>query len=131
MVEIVLWCLALLVGLAPTYFLADEHEIWGMVTAWGIVVGIWQISRWQFVAGRASISKMSTARTTQPLLLMVRRMVFTLALAGVVYVMVRPRWGMAYWLGIAGFYQVGVGLMIRDLIAGLPSRTEPPPTHDG
>lgn len=115
MLHILLWPLALLTGLVPTYFLTDEHEVWGLVMAWVIVAGIWQITRLYFVAGRRRVAKMSTARTTQHLTLMVRRMVLTLVSAGVIYLTVRPRWGVTYWLGIAGFYQVGLGLMIRDV----------------
>jgi hypothetical protein len=134
MLHVLVWLLALLVGLIPTYVLTDEHEIWGLVTAWALVVGIWQITRLYFVAGARRVAKMSTARTTQHLHLMVRRMLLTLVGAGVIYLMVRPRWGMAYWLGIAGFYQVGLGLMIRDLVRDQPlqtvSTTEPPPPTD-
>ncbi len=116
MLHILVWPLALLVGFVPTYFLADEHEVLGLVTAWAIVAGIWQITRLYFIAGLRRVHKMSSARTTQHLLLMVRRMLLTLAVAGVVFVMVRPRWGMTYWLGIAGFYQVGLGLLIYDVV---------------
>lgn len=116
MLHILLWPLALLIGFIPAYFLVDEYEIWGLVTAWAIVAGIWQITRLYFIAELRRVPKMSSARMTQHLLLMVRRMVLTLGIAGVVYLMVRPHWGMTYWIGIAGFYQVGLGLLIYDIV---------------
>src|SRR5438552_2195719 len=92
------WCVALCIGIALTYILADESQILSTVAAWTLVYGIWQCCGmvWRpchnAVAGEADVSKMSTAWASQYLRLVVRRLLLTLALSLVLFLPLRSHW---------------------------------------
>jgi hypothetical protein len=112
--DLIWWGVALLVGILLTVCFQEPLQIASTFAAWCLVCGIWQVFGHRFVASDQSVSKMSTDQATQYLRLTVRRILLTIALALVIFLLAREYWGLVYWLSIAGYYQIGIALTIRE-----------------
>ncbi len=131
-IALIIWPVALILGLLLTYTFSDVVHLWSIAVAWLVVCGIWQISSLRFVARASLRSKMSNAWITQYLRLSVRRLLMTLVVSLVIFLSRRNEWGLPYWLSVAAYYQVGLFLTVREFWQ-LATRTEPtstgPDTH--
>ncbi|HQR06066.1 MAG TPA: hypothetical protein PLN21_04545 [Gemmatales bacterium] len=115
MMQLIVWLIALSLGFSITYALTTWTDACSSLAAGGIVLGSFLISRFFKVAGRHTVSKMGTAWLTQELRQMGWRVALSLILAGLAYKLAYPEWGVAFWLCIAIYYQVGLMLHLRDI----------------
>jgi hypothetical protein len=115
MMHFAVWLIALSLGFSITYVLTSWNDACSTLAAGSIVVVSFLISHFFKVAGRHTVSKMGTAWLTQELRQMAWRVAITLILAGLVFKLTWPQWGVAYWLSVAIFYQVGLVLHLRDI----------------
>jgi len=115
MIHVIVWAIALSLGFVITYALTGYEDALSLLVAGGIVIAAFLFSRLFKVAGRHGVSKMGTAWLTQELRQMVWRMVMTLVLAGLAFKLAWPQWGVAFWLSVAIYYQIGLILHLRDI----------------
>jgi len=115
MMHLIVWLIALSLGFSITYALATWTDACSTLAAGGIVLASFLISRFFKVAGRHAVSKMGTAWLTQELRQMAWRVALSLILAGLAYKLAYPEWGVAFWLSVAIYYQVGLALHLRDI----------------
>jgi hypothetical protein len=115
MMQLVVWLIAVSLGFSITYALATWTDACSSVVAGGIVLASFLISRFFKVAGRHTVSKMGTAWLTQELRQMAWRVALSLILAGLAFKLAYPAWGVAFWLSVAIYYQVGLVLHLRDI----------------
>ena len=115
MMYLVVWFIALSLGFFITYAIANWTDACSTLVAGGIVVASFLITRLFKVAGRHTVSKMGTAWLTQELRQMAWRMALSLILAGLAFKLAYPDWGVAYWLSVAIYYQIGLLLHLRDI----------------
>lgn len=115
MTHLLAWLLTILTGTMLCLCLGSVTDVWSCLTAASVVWMSFQITTHFKVAGRSTVSKMSTAWLTQEVRRMIWRMLLTLTLAALAFRFMYPTWGMAYWLCVAGFYQVGLLLHLRDI----------------
>jgi hypothetical protein len=115
MMHLFVWLLALSSGFFITYAVSSWNDACSVLAAGVIVIVSFLISRFFKVAGRHTVSKMGTAWLTQELRQMAWRVALTLILAGLAFKLTWPLWGVAYWLGVAAYYQVGLVMHLRDI----------------
>lgn len=115
MTSIIVWVLAVSLGYAVTYATAGNVHAISSIVAALIVICSFQISQFFKVAGSVAVSKMGTAWLTQELRRMAWRVAMTLVMAGVAFKLAWPQWGVAFWLCVAVYYQVGLVLHLRDI----------------
>ena len=115
MMILVVWLAAGSLGFALCYGLTGLTDAWSSLAALGIVVISFQITRLFKVAGRHTVSKMGTAWLTQELRQMAWRVALSFILAGLAFKLAYPEWGVAFWLSLAIYYQVGLVLRLRDI----------------
>jgi hypothetical protein len=111
----IVWLIALSSGFFITYAVSTWSDACSTLAAGGIVIISFLISRFFKVAGRHPVSKMGTAWLTQELRQMAWRVAMTLILAGLAFKLAWPLWGVAFWLSVAIYYQVGLALHLRDI----------------
>ncbi len=114
MMHIVVWLIALSSGFFITYGVSSWNDACSTLAAGVIVIISFLISRFFKVAGRHTVSKMGTAWLTQELRQMAWRVALTLILAGLAFKLTWPLWGVAFWLSVAIYYQVGLVMQLRD-----------------
>lgn len=115
MIHLIAWLIALSLGFIVTYALTGYDDAMSSMAAGIIVISSFLFSRFFKVAGRHAVSKMGTAWLTQELRQMAWRVALTLAVAGVAFKLAWPSWGVAFWLSVANYYQVGLILHLRDI----------------
>lgn len=114
--EWIVWLFALAIGIILMISFQEPVQIVSTFVAWCLICGIWQsFSKVSFVARDSRVSKMSTDQASRYLRLTVRRMLAILLSALVLFLCAREFLGLAYWLSIVGYYQVGIALTIRDV----------------
>lgn len=112
---LLVWLSAGSLGVLLCYVLASLADAWSSLAALAIVLITFQITRLFKVAGQRHVSKMGTAWLTQELRRMAWRMLLTLVLAGIAFKLAWPTWGVAFWLSVAIYYQIGLVLHLRDI----------------
>lgn len=115
MISLLVWLMAAGIGFILCWFLAGFDGAWSSLVAAAIVFTTFQITRLFKVAGSHAVSKMGTAWLTQELRRMVWRVALTLILAGLAFKLAWPVWGVAFWISIAVYYQVGLVLHLREI----------------
>ena len=115
MMHFIVWLIALSSGFFITYAVRSWNDACSVLVAGGIVILSFLISRFFKVAGRHTVSKMGTAWLTQELRQMAWRVALTLILAGLAFKLNWPLWGVAFWLSVAIYYQVGLVMHLRDI----------------
>ena len=115
MMPLVAWGAALGIGLLCCLCLGSVNDLWSCLAAASIVWMSFLITTKFKVAGRQTVSKMGTAWLSQEVRRMVWRMLLTLTLAALAFRLMYPTWGIAFWLCVAGFYQVSLFLHLRDI----------------
>jgi hypothetical protein len=115
MTTLMAWVVALSVGILCCFCLGSVNDVWSCLAAASIVWISFLITTRFKVAGRHTVSKMGTAWLSQEVRRMVWRMLLTLTLAALAFRLMYPTWGMAFWLCVAGFYQVSLFLHLRDI----------------
>lgn len=115
MMHFVVWLIALSSGFFITYAVCGWNDACSVLVAGGIVIISFLISRFFKVAGRHPVSKMGTAWLTQELRQMAWRVALTLILGGLAFKLTWPLWGVAFWLSVAIYYQVGLVMHLRDI----------------
>ena len=119
--HLIVWMIAASIGFVITYALTDWVNAISTLAGVGIVFVTFQITQLFKVAGRGHVSKMGTDWLTQELRRMVWRVLLTLVLAGITFKLTWPEWGMAFWLSVAAYYQVGLALHLREIRQRIPS----------
>lgn len=114
MMPIVVWCIAIAIGVSLST-LAGYTGVWSSLAAAGLVLISFEITQRFKVAACQDVSKMSTAWLTHQLRVMMWRMLLTLGSAAVVFKLAYPAWGAAFWISVAGYYQVGLLLHLREI----------------
>lgn len=114
MMPLVVWCMTIAIGVSLSA-LAGLDGIVSSLTAAGIVLITFEITRRFKVADLHDVSKMGTAWLTQQLRMLVWRMLLTMVLSAMVFRIAYPDWGVPFWLSIAGYYQVGLLLHLREI----------------
>lgn len=114
MMFLVVWCISFVIGLSLSS-LAGIDAIWSSLTAGSIVLITFEITRRFKVADPHDVSKMGTAWLSHQLRLLVWRMLLTLVLAALAFRMAYPSWGVPFWISVAGYYQVGLLLHLREI----------------
>lgn len=109
------WILAVACGATLCGTLGSLADLLSSFVAAGVVVLTFLITARIKVASRLNVSKMGTAWLTQELRQMVWRMLLTLVLAALVFRLMYPVWGIAFWLSVAAYYQVGLLLHLREI----------------
>lgn len=121
MSHVIVWLIALSFGFVVTYALAGLDHAISTLVAGAIVIFSFLFTRFFKVAGRHGVSKMGTAWLAQELRRMTLRVLLTLVLAGFAFKLTYPDWGVAFWLSVAIYYQVGLLLHLRDIRKPVPS----------
>ena len=119
--HLIVWMIAPSIGFVITYALIGWVDAISSLAAAGIVLVTFQITHLFKVAGQGHVSKMGTAWLTQELRRLAWRMLLTLVLAGVAFKLAYPDWGIAFWLSVAIYYQVGLVLHLREIRQAVPS----------
>jgi hypothetical protein len=114
MMPIVVWCIAIAIGVSLSA-IAGSSGVWSSLAAASIILISFEITRRFKVAASPDVSKMSTAWLTHQLRVMIWRMLLALGLAAVAFKVMYPVWGAPFWISVAGYYQVGLLLHLRDI----------------
>jgi hypothetical protein len=115
MMPLLLWAVALLVGTLCCYCLGSVTDVVSCVAAASIVWISFLITNRFKVATTGTVSKMGTAWLSREVRRMAWRMLLTLALAALAFRLLYPSWGVAFWLSVAGYYQVSLFLHLRNI----------------
>lgn len=115
MIQVLVWSLAIALGVTLCGLLGKRDDLVSSMAAAGIILVTFWITPLFKVARCRRVSKMGTDWLTHELRQMVWRMLLTLLFAALVFRLMYPNWGVAYWLCVAGYYQVGLLLHLRNI----------------
>ncbi|HMO35780.1 MAG TPA: hypothetical protein PKA06_07045 [Gemmatales bacterium] len=120
---LLLWAMATAIGMSLSGW-AGMQAVWSSAAASSVIGISFSITRFFKVADPCDVSKMGTAWLAQQLRMLVWRMLLTLVLAGLVYRLAYPAWGVPFWLNLAAYYQLGLWLHLREIRLGyIPADT--------